>query len=187
LFLRDRGPTEVGGFGISAAHDLLTINDISLVGQSCTGATVRLEDHAVADYFETQVDRGIPPDRFARVWMHTHPGRSAEPSATDEDTFSRCFGTADWALMFILARRGQTYARIKFTAGPGGSLRIPVAIDFSRPFPAADLSGWQEEYRRSVRLDLIGTEAQPHSGVPEGGSLLAPWSADLGTLGNGGS
>ncbi len=31
LFLRDYGDTEVGGFGISASHDLLLINDIQLV------------------------------------------------------------------------------------------------------------------------------------------------------------
>ena len=45
LFLRDLGDTEVGGFGISAADDLLFIEDVQLVQQVCTGASVAFDDH----------------------------------------------------------------------------------------------------------------------------------------------
>ena len=47
LFLRDLGPTEVGGFGISAADDLLRIEDVQLVRQSCTSVTAHFDDAAV--------------------------------------------------------------------------------------------------------------------------------------------
>jgi len=40
LYLRDLGETEVGGFGISAADDLLCIEDVELVRQVCTGVSV---------------------------------------------------------------------------------------------------------------------------------------------------
>src|SRR5947209_14095353 len=43
-------------------------------------------------------------EQFARLFMHTHPGNSPQPSATDEETFARVFGRCDWAVMFILAR-----------------------------------------------------------------------------------
>ena len=36
LFLRDAGPTEVGGFGISSPGDHLLIEDVRLVRQRCT-------------------------------------------------------------------------------------------------------------------------------------------------------
>ena len=108
LRLRDLGETEVGGFGISAAGDLLLIEDVSLMRQSCTSVTVKFADEAVADYFDDQVDRGLVPERFARIWIHTHPGDSPHPSRTDEETFERCFGSTDWALMFILACGGDT-------------------------------------------------------------------------------
>ena len=62
---------------------------------------------------------GLPPERFARIWVHTHPGKSPHPSITDEETFQRCFGNSDWAVMFILARGGQSYARLRLNAGPG--------------------------------------------------------------------
>lgn len=38
LFLRDQGPTEVGGFGLSAADDLLLIEDVRMVRQRCKSA-----------------------------------------------------------------------------------------------------------------------------------------------------
>ena len=37
LFLRDIGPTEIGGFGLAAAGDLLLIEDIALVERSLDG------------------------------------------------------------------------------------------------------------------------------------------------------
>src|SRR5215213_7790960 len=126
LHVRDLGPTEVGGFGISRADDLLLIQDIQLVRQRCTEVTVKFDDTAVADFFDSQVDQGRAPEQFARIWVHTHPGNSAVPSCTDEATFERCFGTTDWAIMFILARGGDVYARLKLGAGPGGELILPV-------------------------------------------------------------
>ena len=44
LWLRDLGETEVGGFGISAAGDLLLVEDVCLVRQSCTAVTVKFAD-----------------------------------------------------------------------------------------------------------------------------------------------
>jgi hypothetical protein len=154
-YLRDRGDTEVGGFGTSADDDPLFMEDFQLVDQSCTGVTVCFGDGAVADYFDRQVDQGLQPSNFARLWVHTHPGQSAEPSWVDEDTFARVFGSVDWAVMFILARGGQTYARLRFNAGPGGALTLPVAVDYSRPFPASDFLVWDQEYQACVHEEHL--------------------------------
>jgi hypothetical protein len=101
LYLRDAGPTEIGGFGISAAADLLLVEDIRLVTQSCSLASVKFDDDSVADFFDEQVDRGLAPAWFGRIWVHTHPGNCPLPSHTDEETFARCFGGADWSVMFM--------------------------------------------------------------------------------------
>jgi hypothetical protein len=153
LHLRDLGPTEVGGFGISAHDDLLLIEDICLVKQLCTEVTVKFEDAAVADYFDFQVDLGTRPERFGRIWIHTHPGSSPQPSNTDEETFARCFGGADWAIMLIVARGGQTFARLRLNVGPGGELILPVEVDYQRPFPASDRTAWQSEYDQAVQVE----------------------------------
>jgi hypothetical protein len=152
LFFRDAGDSEVGGFGIAAANDLLYLEDVSLVRQNCDFASVILDDVAVADYFDRQVDAGRAPAEFGRVWVHTHPGTSAQPSATDEQTFARVFGGTQWAVMFILARGGATYARLEFHVGPGGSLVLPVEVDYGRDFAASDQDAWHSEYLANVQI-----------------------------------
>ena len=168
VFLRDLGPTEVGGFGISAADDLLLIEDIRLVRQRCSSVTVQFDDAAVADFFDEMVDLGLPPERFARVWIHTHPGNSASPSGVDEETFVRSFGGSDWALMFILAQGGQTTARLRFHVGPGGDCELPVDVDFSCDFAAPNRAAWKEEYQGCVCLPPPPvTERWPRDEVAE--------------------
>jgi hypothetical protein len=150
LYLRDLGETEVGLFGVSKLNDLLLVEEVHLVRQRCSAMTVKFDDQSVADYFDGQVDQGRAPEQFARIWVHTHPGDSPLPSVTDEETFTRCFGGSNWAIMLILACGGQTYARLRLNAGPGGELRLPVEIDFQQPFPAADQSAWDDEYVKNV-------------------------------------
>ena len=74
LFLCDLGDTEAGGFGITPADDLLRIEDVQLVQQRCTGASVAFDDLAVACVFDQQVDLGCNPAQFGRIWVHSHPG-----------------------------------------------------------------------------------------------------------------
>ncbi len=150
-YLRDAGPTEIGGFGVSAPGEPLLIEEIMLVAQRCDWASVQFDDAAVADYFDRQVELGRQPEEFGRVWIHTHPGNCPRPSAVDEETFARVFGHCQWAVMLIIAAGGATYARIAFGVGPGGSWEIPVEVDYELPFPAADHRTWQTEYEASVR------------------------------------
>lgn len=154
LLLRDAGSTEIGGFGLAADDDLLRVEDIVLVTQLCTATHVEFDDDSVADYFDAQVDAGRRPEEFARIWVHTHPGSSAEPSRTDEVTFARAFGGVDWAVMFILARGGQTFARLRYNLGPGVDHLLPVEVDYQRPFAGSDERQWLEEYERYVHAEL---------------------------------
>ena len=151
LFLRDYGETEVGGFALVSADDWLYVEDVQLVRQRCTVITVAFDDDSVADFFDRCVDQGLKPAQFGRIWIHTHPGVSPEPSGTDEATFGRVFGTSDWALMFILACGGATYARLRFNVGPGGDVLLPVEVDYSRPFSASNWIAWEQEYLAHVQ------------------------------------
>jgi proteasome lid subunit RPN8/RPN11 len=167
LFLRDSGPTEVGGFGISPAVDLLYVEDIRLVQQTCTSISVAFDDSAVAEFFDEQIDAERRPEQFGRIWIHTHPGDSAQPSHVDEDTFKRVFGPCDWAVMFIIAREGETYCRLRFRAGPGGAFEIPVQVDFQGAFAGSHFEAWALEYGGTVQKGesaLTGL-AQLDSGV----------------------
>ena len=172
LYLRDLGPTEVGGFGVSAPGDLLLVEDVRLVRQQSSAVTVRFDDAAVAGDFDACVDQGLMPEQFGRIWIHTHPGDCPLPSSTDEATFDRCFGTTDWAMMFILARGGNTYARLRFCSGPGGDLVLPVEIDYQRPFPASDSAAWQQEYQLAVTVETWPTRAAGRDTTAEAGPFL---------------
>jgi hypothetical protein len=86
------------------------------------------------------------------VWLHSHPGDSPHPSGTDERTFRRVFGGCNWAIMFIVARGGQTYARLRFNAGPGGQMVIPVGIRWDLPIGDLDEAGWMDEYAEKVNI-----------------------------------
>jgi proteasome lid subunit RPN8/RPN11 len=176
LFLRDRGPTEVGGFGIAPAVDLLYVEDIRLVQQTCTSISVAFDDSDVAEFFDDQIDLGRRPEQFARVWIHTHPGDSAQPSHVDEETFSRVFGPCDWAVMFILARGGETYCRLRFRAGPGGAFEIPVRVDFETNFSGSDFEAWAEEYDTTIQKAEFALAQLPQLG--SGVDLTAAAAAD---------
>jgi len=163
LSLRDLGPTEVGGFGISAPVDLLFVQDIQLVQQHCTEVFVSFDDVAVADFFEDQIDLGRKPEEVGRIWIHTHPGCCPHPSPTDIETFDRVFGACDWAVMFIMARSGDIHAELSWRAG-SALLPMNVEVDFTLPFVGSDHTAWEEEYRATVQAENWPRERRSQSG-----------------------
>jgi hypothetical protein len=151
----------------------LFVKDIRLVRQVCTEMTVEFDDVAVADFFDEQVDQGCRPEEFSRIWIHTHPCDSAQPSLTDEETFARCFGRTDWAVMFILARKGETYARLRFNVGPGGALVVQSQVEFNSPFAGSTQETWDQEYRANV---LPGNGSRfPPLRMPEADEISEIW------------
>jgi hypothetical protein len=180
LFLRDCGGTEIGAFGIASPRKLLHVEDLVPVRQQTTAVTVVFDDDAVAQYFEEQTSGGRHPREFARIWVHTHPGSSASPSSTDEETFERVFRGCDWAVMFILARcggdtsGGETYARLRIGQGLNVQLPLAVEVDFTRDFPQANFRGWQEEYEANVHAEpLWPVESKGHADRhPHAGDFL---------------
>lgn len=155
LYLRDRGETEIGGFGLSAADDPLLVVDILVVKQRCTAITVAFDDASVADLFDDLVDEAVALERCGRIWIHTHPGGCPLPSSTDEATFRRVFGRTDWSVMAIVARSDASYARLSFHTGPGGALKIPVCVDYGRPFDGTDWEAWECEYEENVVAEMF--------------------------------
>ena len=153
--MRDVTDNEVGGFGITETDDLLFVTDFTLVKQKVTAVSVSFEDESVANFFEDQVEAGRKPEQFARVWLHSHPGSSPEPSMTDEQTFARVFGSCDWSVMCIVAQDGGTFARLRFNTGPGGEVKIPVCVDYSYEFDAADFEVWEQQYKANVTEDEV--------------------------------
>lgn len=153
--------TEVAAMAISSADDPLYIDRIALVKQRASACYVELDDDAVADHIQACAEQGIAPARCGRIWMHTHPGNSATPSATDEQTFARAFGGCDWSIMFILARGGAIYARLQLASLPGLRIELAVKIDWSawpavvpQLLDARPLQTWRKQIDELVELEL---------------------------------
>jgi len=64
-------------------------------------------------------------------------------------------------VMFILARGGQTIARLRYNSGPGAELSLPVEVDFSRPFSGSSIDAWQAEYEANVRKPPVKIADRP--------------------------
>ena len=154
LYFREKSYNEVGGFAITDPDDLLFVRDFITVKQEVTSISVKFDDAAVADFFDSQVDSGRRPEQFARIWLHTHPGDSCEPSIVDEETFTRVFGNCQWAVMFIIAQNNKTYSRLSFNVGPGGSILIPTEIDYECDFGPTDHKVWDAEYHANITAGL---------------------------------
>ncbi|MHC4093221.1 MAG: hypothetical protein ACYSVY_23625 [Planctomycetota bacterium] len=181
------GETEIGGFGLVPDAAELLVTEFITVKQRCTAVSVQFDDQAVADYFDQMVDRGLKPEQFARCWLHTHPGDSAQPSGLDDETFERVFGRCDWAIMFVLARGGATYARLRFTAGPGGEILLPADVRWDLPLDEVNQEQWRAEHRANVvaesllvdtrscerghRLDVLSEPGVDHVADQAGGGI----------------
>lgn len=150
MFCCHHADTEIGGFGIASESDPLLIEEFVLVSQTASVVTVEFDDAAVADHVDRYADQGIEPNRSLRVWIHTHPASSASPSSTDEHTFARSFGGCEWAAMLIQSREQENYCRLRFNAGPGGQLVVPVVFDW------ASLPEWLALHADHMS-DLVGS------------------------------
>lgn len=126
---------EVSLMGISESEENLSkIIDFRCVKQECTGGTTELDDDGLAIFFEDMLeDEGISPKRCGRVWAHTHPGASAIPSGTDNDTWNKYFQGLDFAVMYILAD-GNDSCRVRYMTNIFGTQNkeMPVQIELKQ-------------------------------------------------------
>jgi hypothetical protein len=61
--------------------------------------------------------------------------------------------------MFILARGGQSYCRLRFNIGPGGEVLLPADVDYGSEFSASDHPSWRLEYEATVQLQQEVSQA----------------------------
>ena len=180
VYVNELSTTEISGFCIANSNDLLLVEDIAFLQQVNTGASTLLDDEAVADHFDDQVDAGRKPNQFARIWLHTHPnhhqfgrhnqfGRKTRPkhrncsrcldddfcvptpSGTDENTIRQAFGSCDWAVMFIYSGGSTGYARLVLKKPVNGQIVMPVVIQKKGKNPTKkDFAEWKQEFEKNI-------------------------------------
>ncbi len=125
--------------GISKPDDPLFITDFQFIKQECTNVSTDFDEDAQTEWIEDHMEAGDHPDSFLRVWAHTHPGASADPSGTDWDTFQEAMGKMPWGVMLILGTSNEFVC--VFRAGDD-MLNLDVEIE-PRPIP----SEWFDEIK----------------------------------------
>lgn len=151
LMARDFGNHEIGFMGITTDTERLNlVTELVMPLQEVGVAHCDFDDEGMAQMMDQMIQRGLQPYQFMRVWIHTHPGSSATPSSTDEKTFADTFGMTDYAIMVIVAKGGQTYARLKVTTPFPVSVEIPVTINWSVPFSGSDFDAWKAIVEENV-------------------------------------
>lgn len=178
LFLRDIEDCEVGGFGVLPTL-VNVIEDIQLVKQEVSSVAVDFDDEGLADYTCRMSEAGYNAAQFNRVWIHTHPGNSPSPSGTDEETFAKYLPCKPFSIMYILAKGGQQYCRMKIESSPidangatvSMSSLLKTDIYYELDFPASNREAWEAEYRSLVSEKSYITYSYKGSTLATGGSL----------------
>lgn len=188
-YLCHAGPTEVAAFGIAAADDPLKIERLWVPKQECTPAFCETDEGEFNELLEWAFDNSVAPNRVGRVWFHTHPGSSATPSGTDENTFLKEFGKCDFAVMAILARGGQTSCRLRLMAAGGVSLEIPIEVCWNEmskelgELVKEASTEWESEYAARVREDRSYYNPAPSGTVSHlraSDLLFSPFATETG-------
>lgn len=153
--IRDAGNTEVGAYGITAEDDPLLVVALILPQQTVSVATVEVDGDALLDMTEALNEAGFPPHRWSRVWCHTHPGESAQPSGVDEVYFDGL--DQEWSAMVILADGGDEYCRFAWNPkrGAPGACVSSIEVDYSREFEGSCQEKWLEEYKAKVTKQVF--------------------------------
>jgi hypothetical protein len=165
MFLCHDSATEVGGMCISGNQkDPLLVTDFVMPKQSCTTAYTEFDDQAFALYCEDCLDKGLVHGQFDRIWLHFHPKGISGPSGTDENTFTRVFGTKDWAVMAILPKDGTCYARLRVST-PLGSFEELLTVKVDYGSDDERVKSWRSERDAVVSLFTPPAPTGPASTV----------------------
>lgn len=157
LYMKNSANTEVSGFGISKVDNPLYVEDFVTIKQECTAATTDMDEEALDKYLEEMEEvRGLPISSFYRIWIHTHPNMSPNPSGTDEENFSTMFKSCTWALMVIVGKDEEVYARLRLNrVDVVGKLEMELDAEVDWVSLYTDLhEEWTQELKRNVTKNV---------------------------------
>lgn len=139
---------EVGGFCLTDG-DLVT--DFIVVEQESSGATFDFTKEGIEDYLDEMTNLGYTPKECFRIYLHSHPGNSAEPSGPDWENFYKLMGSYPWFCMLIIAKDQSKYGYIKLTQGIGVECEIDWDVDWTIPCEAVDFEQLELEFTTKVK------------------------------------
>jgi len=114
----------------------ILVKELHILKQISDWASCEITKDGFLQYDRMMEERKLEPHQYGRVWLHTHPGKSATPSKTDWENFRR-FQDYGWALMLILASdwtaTGHLWIRDSYSA-VGSVVPVDVALVLDPPW-----------------------------------------------------
>lgn len=135
-----RKDVEVGGFAITSPEDPSLILDFVVLPQTSSSCEFDFSPDGMQNYLNEMVDAGISPNNCFRMYIHTHPGNSPQPSSVDNEQFDKLMQDYPWFGMIIFAKDLSTYARVKMTQGCGLEAELDLEIDWDVPCEPVDFN-----------------------------------------------
>ena len=104
--------------GIADKGNYNYITDLIVPKQECTSVTTDIDNDAHMQFRFMLEDKELPHE-CGQLWLHTHPGTSANPSKRDLDTWKEMYTSKDkpFGAMGIIAKssgKNCTYAQVMY-------------------------------------------------------------------------
>ena len=148
-WFRDRGDTEVSGYGLSDEDNVLRFKDFIVPQQVCSATHTTIDEDDWLKIIGTELMSEYPAQCYHRLWAHTHPGFGPDPSSIDEDTFASHMQNPTWGIMLIYSTNGTFYARF-CQKNPRLVIEMNVEVDWSGPYYDFTPEIWEQQYQEKV-------------------------------------
>lgn len=153
MYYLHKNNNEVSMFGISKKENPSLVIDVSLIKQEVGEVTTDMDDEALADYVEDMVCKGYEPCEVLRIWIHSHPNFSTQPSNTDKETFSRAFKNASWKVMIIISKKYETYCLLRQSGTVCQTdVECEVTVNWNEGYGKDHNKVWDKEWNECVHV-----------------------------------
>lgn len=147
--------TEVGMLGVTDKDSLL-VRDVFVPRQRCSVLSTEFDMNDVSDYVTRMCEDGYEVSQVMRVWIHTHPGMSPNPSGVDYQTFEEAYGDSDFAVMCVVGDRRRSTSVLDINT-KFGRIRSFLKVSWPGSIPSLSLDD-----RDALLRDRISkVEARP--------------------------
>ncbi len=155
--LQENGDTEFSAFGFMPDVATREITDLFVPLQYNSPGGTHMDDEGVAKLFSLLSEEGLEHEQYGRVWIHSHPTFSVQPSGTDWSTLKRTFGRCPWVLMIIVSLDGgkfnsSVHLRVNSPMGCATRKLAKLEIDYARGWPK-EVESWVEA-RKQLFQDM---------------------------------
>ena len=160
---RNAAKTEIGFLGICEDPERpLHITDLYMPKQLCNSVHMDFDENDIAEHMMDMAELNILPSQCMRIWIHTHPGPSCEPSGEDRTTFES-FIQGEWAVMAIVGTTNNLYAELGLNHPLGKfNKKIDWIIDWSADAKETNIDHWLQEMEQKVEVETF----KPKKSIP---------------------